>query len=253
MKQRLKNLLHRAGFQLDRVTPPPNTVDAFSDLTTEEREILRSASPLTLTGPERLAALMSAVKYIVQQRIPGDIVECGVWRGGSMVLIARTLLLLGETSRTLYLYDTFEGMPAPTDRDRDILGRSASDLMRSAPRQKGMTIWAYATLDDVRSNVLDTGYPADRVVFVRGKVEDSIPGTVPATIALLRLDTDWYSSTRHELRHLYPRLGHHGVIIIDDYGHWRGSREATDEFLRTLPHPLYLHRVDYTARIAIKP
>jgi len=253
MKALLRNLLERTGYRLSRITPPVHTVDALGDLTTEERAILQASLPLTLTGPERLAALIHAVKYVVQQKIPGDIVECGVWRGGSMVLIARTLRMLGETSRTLYLYDTFEGMPAPADRDRDLLGRAARDLLQAEPRQAGNTIWAYATLEDVRANLLATGYPPDRIVFVPGKVEATIPGTVPAGIALLRLDTDWYASTRHELQHLYPRLSRHGVLLIDDYGHWRGSRDATDEFLRTLPHPLYLHRVDYTARLAIKP
>ena len=253
MKALLRNLLHRAGYRLSRITPPPDTVDGFGDLTTEEKAIIQSVISLTLTGPERLAALIGAVKHVVQQRIPGDIVECGVWRGGSMALIARTLLLLGETSRTLYLYDTFAGMPAPTDRDRDLLGRAAGDLLGAERRQAGNTIWAYATLDDVRANLLATGYPADHIVFVPGKVEATIPGTAPEAIAVLRLDTDWYVSTRHELQHLYPRLSRHGVLIVDDYGHWRGSRDATDEYLRTLPHPLYLHRVDYTARLAVKP
>ena len=237
MKDLLKKILARAGYRLARLAPPVNAVDAFGDLTAEERAILEATFPLTLTGPERLAALIGSVKYVVQQKIPGDIVECGVWRGGSMALVARTLLLLGDTSRTLYLYDTFEGMPAPTDRDRDLLGRAAGDLMSAEPRETGHTIWAYATLDDVRANLLATGYPADRIVFVPGKVEDTIPATIPAAISLLRLDTDWYASTRHELQHLYPKLSSHGVLIIDDYGHWRGSRDATDEFLRTRARP----------------
>ena len=89
--------------------------------------------------------------------------------------------------------------------------------------------------------------------FVQGKVEDTIPRQVPARIAVLRLDTDWYESTRHEFVHLYPRLSQWGVAIIDDYGHWQGARRATDEFIATLPHPLYLQRIDYTGRLAIKP
>lgn len=150
MKQLLKRLLTRLGYRLSRITPPTTAVDAFSDLTTDERDILNSALSLTLTGPERLAALIGAVKHVVQHKIPGDIVECGVWRGGSMVVIARTLLLLGNTSRTLYFYDTFEGMPAPTARDWDLRGQTAEELMKAETRKAGFTIWAYATLEDVK-------------------------------------------------------------------------------------------------------
>ena len=252
MKLLLKEILARFGYRLSRATPTetPKPAEALFDLTEEERENVRAAQPLTMTGPARLATLVQAVTYVVRNRIPGDIAECGVWRGGSMVTVALTLLALGDTSRRLYLYDTFEGMSEPIERDRDFSGRSAGTLLQEeAP---GAGVWAFAGLDDVKNNVLTTGYPADQIVFVPGKVEETIPATMPESLALLRLDTDWYESTRHELIHLYPLLSRLGLLIIDDYGHWQGAREATDEFLRTLPEPLYLHRIDYTARLAVK-
>ncbi len=252
MKSWLKDILARFGYRISRATPTeaPDSAETLFDLTEDEREIVRTAQPLTMTGPARLATLVQAVTHIVRKNIPGDIAECGVWRGGSMVAVARTLLSLGDTSRRLYLYDTFDGMTQPTERDQDFAGASAaSQLERDAP---GTGVWASASLEDVKSNLLATGYPADQIVFVPGRVEDTIPATMPETLALLRLDTDWYGSTRHELMHLYPILSQFGVLIIDDYGHWQGAREATDEFLRMLHQPLYLHRIDYTARLAVK-
>jgi hypothetical protein len=168
-----------------------------------------------------------------------------------MMAVAMTLRLLGDTTRRLYLYDTFSGMSAPTSLDRSPDGRTADELLRAdAP---GSGIWCFAGLDDVQRNVRSTGYPENQIKFVRGKVEETIPGIAPANIALLRLDTDWYESTRHELEHLYPRLSPWGPLILDDYGHWQGARKAVDEFVARLPHPAFLHRIDYTGRLIIKP
>ena len=89
--------------------------------------------------------------------------------------------------------------------------------------------------------------------MVKGKVEDTLPGHAPDHIAVLRLDTDWYASTKHEMEHLYPRLARGGVLIIDDYGHWAGSRQAVDEYLAEHGIHLLLNRTDYTGRMALKP
>jgi hypothetical protein len=102
----------------------------------------------------------------------------------------------------------------------------------------------------VRDAVASTSYDMSLVTMVRGKVEDTIPGDVPPSIAILRLDTDWYESTIHELEHLYPRLSPGGVLIIDDYGYYTGARQAVDEYFADTP--VYLARLDYTGRVAIK-
>jgi hypothetical protein len=197
-------------------------------------------------------ALYEASQHISRAGIPGDVVECGVWRGGSSMIAALALREL-EDYRTLWLYDTFQGMPEPGDRDRRWSGDSAADLLANSKREAGATnTWAYATLDDVRAQMLLTGYPEDKIRYVAGKVEDTIPSQVPAEIALLRLDTDWYDSTRHELEHLWGRLQTGGILIIDDYGHWQGARQAVDEFFVNHPSRPLLHRVDYTGRVAIK-
>jgi len=107
-------------------------------------------------------------------------------------------------------------------------------------------------LEEVQANLFSTGYPQGKINCVVGKVEDTIPGTMPAKIALLRLDTDWYASTRHELEHLFPLLQNNGVVIIDDYGHWLGARQAVDEYIAEQGLRILLNRIDYTGRIAIK-
>jgi hypothetical protein len=109
-----------------------------------------------------------------------------------------------------------------------------------------------ASLDDVREAVLGVGYPEERIHFVEGPVEQTVPEHAPTEIALLRLDTDWYASTKHELIHLYPRLETGGVLIIDDYGYWQGARQATDEYIAENDVPLLLNRIDVGARIAVK-
>ena len=168
-----------------------------------------------------------------------------------MMAVALALLARGQSHRHLYLYDTFEGMSEPTEADRSHTGESAQAQLARTARGEG--VWCEAGLEDVQANLAATGYPAERIHFVRGKVEDTIPGTVPEKIALLRLDTDWYESTRHELQHLYPRLSRFGPLIIDDYGHWQGARRAVDEYFAGRGPDHYLHRVDYTARMLIKP
>jgi len=226
--------------------------EKYPDFEPAHFDIVRQVQPYTITSPERIFSVIEATKYITRRRIPGAIVECGVWRGGSMMAAARTLQLLGETDRELYLFDTFEGMSAPTDHDVDLAGQRAENLLAASDRE-GAGIWVYVSPEDVQKAVGTVGYPASRIHYVRGKVEDTIPANAPDHIALLRLDTDWYESTRHELEHLYPRLASGGVIIIDDYGHWKGSRQATDEFIAANPDFGLLTRIDYTGRMAIKP
>jgi O-methyltransferase len=248
-------LRERVGALLGRGVPapppPPPRPDFPPDFDDHDIAEHLAVAERTMTSPERIYALRNAVRYVHHTQLPGAIVECGVWRGGSMMAVARTLLELGVSDRELYLFDTFEGMSEPTDKDKMYTGQDAAMLLEG--RAKEERLWAYAPLEDVRQAVLGVGYDAERIHFAKGKVEDTLPDAAPEQIALLRLDTDWYESTLHELVHLYPRLVSGGVLIIDDYGHWQGAREAVDEYVAEHEIPLLLNRVDYTARIAIKP
>lgn len=251
----LKTLAHRLlrsfGFDVVRYVPPappwpPWTYDR------EETEVMERVRPFTMTSDERISAMVRAARYVAEARVPGDVVECGVWRGGSTMAAAIMLLKRGVRDRSLHLFDTFEGMTAPTDVDVDYEGCPAEPRFSSQRTGPNASAWCYASLEEVEANLLSTGYPADRLHFVKGRVEDTLPAHAPSEIAILRLDTDWYESTLHELRHLYPRLAVGGVLIVDDYGHWEGCRKATDEYLATLAAPPMLCRLDYAAAIAVK-
>jgi hypothetical protein len=211
-------------------------------------DTLRMVRDFTMTSPERIAALIDGTRYVVRTGIAGAIVECGVWRGGSMMAVARTLLALGEV-RDLYLFDTFAGMTRPGALDVDVSGaRAETNYVQSANGDHNR--WCYASLEEVQANIASTGYPRDRCHFVRGDVMTTLPHHDLGAVALLRLDTDWYDSTLHELRVLYPKLSEKGVLIIDDYGHWEGCKRAVHEFFGN-DGPL-LAAVDSTGRIAVK-
>jgi O-methyltransferase len=223
----------------------------LADLDPEALTTIRRVKPFTLTSPERLFSVIQAVRYTVRAGVPGSLVECGVWCGGSMMAAALTLLQLGRRDIRLHLFDTFEGMSAPSALDVDYSGRPAARRFARFKTQTGST-WCYASLEDVQANMAATGYDSANIDLVKGKVEDTIPRSAPASIAILRLDTDWYNSTRHELTHLFPRLVSGGVLIIDDYGHWQGSRRATDEYFESHGISMLLNRVDYTGRVGVK-
>jgi hypothetical protein len=219
----------------------------------ELRTTVERVLPRTMTGPEKVASLIEATRYVVRNLIPGAVVECGVWRGGSMQAVAWTLLSLGDVERDLHLFDTFEGMPPPTaDDTRETEDGVVSAEQLLATSDKNSRIWAIAGLSDVRQAMAETGYPAERVHFHPGLVEETTPGQAPDKIAILRLDTDWYSSTKHELDHLYERLSPGGVLILDDYGDWDGARKATDEWLTKTGESLFLAPMG-SGRIAVKP
>lgn len=241
-KRLIKTALSYLGYELNKQGFQPPTWNI------SEQALINSVSSYTLTSPERIIALRDATHYVVHNKIEGDFVECGVWRGGSIMVILKTLLALGVRDRTVRLFDTFDGMTKPTKEDRDFNGNLASDLLAAEERTGAM--WARATLEDVKQNVLSVGYPEEKIIFVKGDVLSTLPSHVPDKIALLRLDTDWYASTKHEMIHLYPRLSKHGVLLIDDYGHFQGAKQAIDEYFNG-SHPL-LHRIDYTGRAAIK-
>ena len=213
---------------------------------------IRAVRRETLTSAARIAALCDAVEHVASNGIEGAIAECGVWRGGSMMAAALTLQRAGDTDRELWLYDTYTGMTEPTAADVPSPYDGYAPQRKWRRKQRGDG-WAAVPAASVRANLDRTGYPGERVRIVEGKVEETIPAEAPERIAVLRLDTDWYESTRHELRNLYPRLASGGVLIVDDYGHYEGARRAVDEFFASEADPILLSRIDYTGRIGVKP
>ena len=237
---------------LRKIRPPraPRLDRAIPEISPAQTALLERFSPYTTTSIERQWAVISAISYLNANVIRGDIVECGVWRGGNM-LIAKELCKGTKLGRKFYLYDTFTGMSAPGAADVTLSGEPAEKTFRERQRSDH-TDWVYASLDDVRDNFRKAGLLDEQVFFIKGKVEDTlrVEADLPKQIALLRLDTDFYDSTKAELEVLYPRLVSGGVMIVDDYGHWQGARKAVDEYFRGT-HPLLI-RVDYTARLVVK-
>lgn len=218
-------------------------------------EILEAVSPYCMAmevgSVEVLYSLYANVRHVISRNIPGDIVECGVWQGGMILLAALTLKTFGDESRRLYLYDTFSGMPKPGDEDIDWDGNAALNAWHHWNKKE--TPWGFGgTVDEVRQLVGLSGYPPEKFVFVEGMVEDTIPNTVPEKISLLRLDTDLYQSTYHELVHLYPRLSVGGFLIIDDYGFYQGARKATDQYIAEYNPDIFLARIHWSVRMGVK-
>lgn len=219
------------------------------------RDTVEFVKPYTMTPAFKTAELCEAVRYLEKSNIPGAFVECGVWRGGSMMAAALTLKQANAANRELFLFDTFAGMPEPTEEDVSLSsGMSAKDKFEEKSVSGTGSDWCYASIEDVRSNMAKTGYPESQVHFVPGMVEQTIPVNAPEQIALLRLDTDWYESTIHELDCLYDRIQHGGILIVDDYDSWKGSRKAVDEFIENRSAKLFLHRMGgRLGRIAVVP
>jgi len=237
------------GIRLSRIAS--ETRARLADLSPEVQDTIERAQPFTMTTPDRLAALCMAVEHAVANDIPGAFVECGVWKGGSSMAAAYTYNRLQKRDVDMFLFDTFEGMSQPGKEDVDASsGKSAQELLAVSGRDS--EIWAYAPLAEVKQNIERTRYPTDKLHFVKGKVEDTIPAEAPGQISILRLDTDWYESTKHELIHLFPRLSKNGILIIDDYGAWAGARKAVDEYFAMIGLKPFLNRIDVTGRLYLK-
>ncbi len=257
LHQSLRKLAFRMGYNFSLRKIPQydrerRALRVPHDMEPEFVALYQQARSFTLTSVECMYTLYQTVRYLQANNVPGDMVECGVWCGGSSMMIALTLKALGDTSRDIYLYDTYAGMTRPESVDvRSQDGMEQVSRWQAFERD-GYNEWAHAALDEVRANMRATGYPEDKLHFVEGEVETTIPAAAPEQISLLRLDTDWYRSTLHELNHLYPKLVRRGALIIDDYGAYEGSRKATDEYFADRSNPIFLGRIDEAARIGFK-
>lgn len=241
LKWAMARALRRRGYELTSIKGhEPFRRDAIVD----------AVKPFTMTSRDRIRGLCDAVEYVVRNNLKGAIVECGVWRGGSMMAVALTLQELGVLDRDLYLFDTFDGMVEPMDLDMDHQGRPARlRWEQSNPRTTGSD-WSAVSQQEVAEAIATTGYPLERIHFVQGRVEDTIPDEAPVKVALLRLDTDWYESYQHVLAHVAPRVVDGGIVIFDDYVEYLGARKAVDEWVREWPHPVFLSPLGH-ARLAV--
>ena len=251
--EKLINLAHppikETDFQL--LMSHQNLLAGFDDLDPSFKPIMNSVKSFTMTSTERMFDLYKTIEYLVRADIPGDIVECGVWRGGSMMLVAKTLLLLKDTNRTLYCFDTFEGHPKPDSTwDIDLWGNNALDEWRKYQKKGTNNNWGFVSIDEVQRNMESTGYPKEKIVLIKGRVENTAASLQKKALSLVRLDTDWHASTKVGLEEFWPKISNGGMLIVDDYGHYKGQRKAVDEFFEK--NPVMMHRIDYSCRSILK-
>lgn len=233
----------KTGYHLSR-SVTPTTDSSFSD---RERRILQQCDGRTMTPPNSIVNLIAATEYVSRNRIDGAFVECGVWRGGSAMAFALTIMEEKTTFRDMFLYDTFEGFTDTIDDDFRIKdGKRAKNIFL---RDKNYI--CQADLDDVKTGLSTTNYPLESIRFVRGDVVKTIPANLPKSISILRLDTDYYESTIWELRHLFPLLSKGGVLIVDDYDYWNGSRKACNEYFEEIGMSNLLIRLE-SGRMLVK-
>lgn len=246
IKKAMGNLVQLMGFE---VTKKDSKFQSMEKHFIETYALCRKYSMVHL---HRMYATFSATRYIVNNGIEGDFVECGVWKGGSSMMMAMTLKQCKDTKRKIYLYDTYEGMTQPTKFDVQTSNNINAKRQWQRLQRKKENEWCYAPIDEVKNNMRMTRYPYNKFKFIKGNVLDTLDKEFPERIALLRLDTDFYESTKKEMEVLYPRLVENGVLLIDDYDSWRGSRKAIDEYFEKNKIKPLLHLTGNSGRMMIK-
>jgi len=238
-----EKFLNKFGYKICKLSVD----ESVEEMTSEENQIITKCLKYSMTTKMRMWALINSINYVLNKNIQGDFVECGVWKGGNLILYS-LLNQKKNLNRKIHGYDTFEGMPLPGRYDFKYDGRSAVDLYHQ--RTKSNNGWCKSTLDEVEENILKE-CPDNKINLIKGTVEETllIEKNIPQKISILRLDTDFYESTKIELEVLFPRLETGGVLIIDDYGNYKGARKAVDEYFKIKPFLIY---VDHTCRLLIK-
>ena len=194
----------------------------------------------TMVDVPRLKLLYDLTKELDSQGIPGDLVTCGVYRGGSSAVLAGANRK-SDVQRNSWLFDSFEGLPEPTQRN----GFEAQETYH-----KG---WCTASEDEVRQLFACLGFMNSNVHIVKGWFQDTLPFAPIRQIALLHIDADWYNSVSICLTTLFDRVRPNGVIVLDDYGTWEGCRNATNDFFSARNLDLALLRYRGPAAYFRKP
>jgi hypothetical protein len=255
LKNFIRKPLKLLGYQILKIKHQ-SEVWFPNELAHEEKKIVSYVleNRLTMASFERVVSTALAVRYVIQNQIEGDFVECGVWRGGNSIIAAK-LVKLHESKKKIWLYDTFTGMTEPNGQETDMYGANALHKFKTLPKDSTESqFWCISSIEEVKNAFSSLDLLSDNVHFVQGDVSKTLEDEpkLPKKISVLRLDTDWYESTLKELEILYPRLEKNGILIIDDYGHWSGSRAAVEEYFSKLPNKPFLHPIDNTGRLAIK-
>ena len=241
LKSNIQKVFNSLGYKIEKI-------DSYYSDNYFFKKILTKVKDYTMTNPKRIFYLYLAVNHVIKNNIKGDMVECGVWKGGSIMTIALTLIKNKIKNKNIFLYDTFSGMSKPTNNDYLYSDQSklAINLIENDEYLK-----CKANISEVKKNIFKTNYPKKRFKFVVGDVKYTLKKKIPRKISLLRLDTDWYESTKQELHVLFPKLSNGGILIIDDYKTWGGCKKAVDEYFKNRKNIFFLS-IDNEALIGIK-
>jgi len=225
----------------------------FPEASFSEIKLMDICSKYSMTGYDRLFFLIQSINYVHSNKVLGDFVECGVWKGGNLILFQKMINKL-NIKKKIYAFDTFEGMTKPLEVDRMLHnGLKAKDLMIQELKDKNNTnIHCYSPLNEVIDNFKKNTLNSKNLICVKGPVEKTLKqkNNLPKKISILRLDTDFYESTKIELEVLFPLLENNGILIIDDYGCWKGAKKAVDEYF--LNKKFTMFKIDITGRFIIK-
>ncbi len=245
IKNKLKRTINRIFSMFDLVISKKKP--SIVEISEEEENNINISKKYSMTTEIRMWALLNSLKKVHYEKIDGDIVECGVWKGGNIILIKK-FIEKNNLKKKIYCYDTFEGMTPTSFIDNEISsGRNASEIVKN-----NNTYLCKSSLEETKDNVRKNVKDFNNINFIQGKVEDTLidEKNLPEKISICRLDTDYYSSTKIELEILYPRIVQGGILIVDDYGHWSGSKKAVDEYFKD--NFAMKHYVDYACRLIIK-
>jgi len=244
IKKFINQFLYKLGYVVYKTNYKIPFPVEFSD---EEREIISSIENYTMTNRKRIFTLINIFKEINLNNITGDFVECGVWRGGNIILLQKFNDLF-QTNKMIYGYDTFEGMTEAGEFDIDLRSVKSQELLKTTKKiNDKKNIWAYCDVETVNLNI-SKNFKEHNIKLIKGDVGKTLLNNqnLPDKISILRLDTDFYDSTKVELEILYPKLSKGGYLIIDDYGHFNGCKKAVDEYFKN--SKMVLHYSDYSCR-----
>ncbi len=254
----LKKVLETQGYAITRKLKEAGGRSFPSELSKDECEIIEDVldNQLTMVSLAGIVSTLLSVKYVLENSIEGDFVECGVWRGGNAIVAAR-MIKRYESSKHCWLFDTFSGMTTPGQEDTPTRGdfkvQEFFDSKSSKNKSEEINLWCYASLEEVLKNFSDRGLMNQTVHLVKGDVINTLKqDMLPKKISVLRLDTDWYKSTKVELEILWPRIPIGGCLIVDDYGYWNGSRLAVDEYFKELLYRPLFNVIDKNIRSGVK-
>ena len=245
-----KNLINKIADQMGYSII--NNNQKIAELSKKDNDYIDLVSKFSMTPKIRIYNLLQALRHLKIKKIDGDYVECGVWKGGNVLLFKKFLENEDFSQRNIYAFDTFEGMTNPDENDFEINTNISATKLLKNDKKKETNVWGVCSLENVKKNISKYVNNLENIYFVKGPVEITLneAKNIPKKISLLRLDTDWYQSTKKELEVLYEKVSSGGVIIIDDYGHWGGSKKAVDNFFSD--KYVWMHYVDYACRLIIK-